>query len=253
MDTFNFPEFIVLDTLDKKASVDFYGIKVGKLSSTQFQEATDREAIPKMPIFIENQQFIGGAQVKVSLPLPASAAYAYTIEFDPQLLKLASVEGIGQNNYSLLRAADGIITLVYLDGDAGVPILTFTALQVGELQGHLAITSKFTAAQFVGLDSEVSTIHLQFTPKTTDSKGLLAFPNPFSGATTLRLFAVKAEVIEYSLYEASGRLVWSRMFPAVAGWNEVHLDANELPGRGTYYIQAKMEQGVLTEKLIYLH
>ena len=254
-DTLNFPEFIVFDTLDKKSNIDFYGIKVGKLSSTQFQEATDREAIPKMPIIIENQQFVAGTKVKVSLLLPASAAYSYTIEFDPQLLMLTNVEGIDQDNYSLLRATDGIINLVYLDGDAGggVPQLTFTARQVGELQGHLAITSKFTAAQFVGLDGEVSTIQLQFTPKTTDSKGLLAFPNPFSNSTTLKLFATKAEMIEFKLHEANGRLVWSRRFPVVAGWNEVHLEASELPGGGTYYIQAKMEQGVLTEKLIYLH
>ncbi len=80
-----------------------------------------------------------------------------------------------------------------------------------------------------------------------------AFPNPFSNSTTLKLFANKAEMIEYKVFEANGRLVWSRKFPAVAGWNEVQLEASELPGGGAYYIQAKTEQGVLTEKLIYLH
>ncbi|MBK8724404.1 MAG: hypothetical protein IPL95_19800 [Saprospiraceae bacterium] len=114
-DTFNYPTTIVYDSILKN-NIDFYGIKIGAVSSTNFSESYDRAAIPKLPLVLKNQHFTKDEEVRVSLQMPECEAYSYTFQFDPSQLSLLRIEGLDEKSYNLQRASDGIITVLFVNG-----------------------------------------------------------------------------------------------------------------------------------------
>jgi hypothetical protein len=203
---------------------------------------------------LSNQTLLANQPFTLRLPISElfqKEGFQFAIKIDPARATCLSVDGIDPDSYHF-DPLTGELLVAYVKGfstgkDISLQILPNVN---GRLQDFLTFPTDKLVPEFY-FNGEETRFAIGFDQ--VEAARFAAFPNPFSSTTTLKLFATKAEMIEYKLYEASGRLVWSRMFPAVAGWNEVHLDANELPGGGTYYIQAKMERAVLTEKLIHLH
>ncbi len=242
---------------DSTVQADFTGIKMGDVNGSAkangLQESADRSS-PSISYLLRDQTLFANQPINLRLPISElfqKDGFQFAIKIDPARATCMSVDGIEADSYSFDPLA-GELLVSYVNGFSTGKELILQILPKadGRLQDLLTFPTDKLVPEFYFNGEET---RFAFGFDESEAARFGAFPNPFSGSTTLRLFATKAEVIEYSLYEANGRLVWRKSYPAVAGWNEVLIDGNELPGGGIYYIQAKMEQGVLTEKLIHLH
>ncbi len=243
--------------LDTSSYFDFIGIKMGDVNGTtkayDLQDVPDRGS-PSISYLLNDQTLIANQPFTFRLPISElfqKEGFQFAIKIDPARATCLCVDGIDPDSYHF-DPLTGELLVAYVKGfstgkDISLQILPNVN---GRLQDFLTFPTDKLVPEFYFNGDET---RFTFGFDESEAAHFAAFPNPFSTTTTLKLFATKAEMIEYKLYEANGRLVWSKSYSAVAGWNEVLIDGNELPGGGTYYIQAKMEQGVLIEKLIHLH
>jgi hypothetical protein len=243
--------------LDTSSYFDFIGIKMGDVNGTakayDLQDVPDR-SIPSISYLLNDQALVANQPFNLRLPISEllqKDGFQFAIKIDPARATCLSVDGIDADSYSF-DPLTGELLVAYVKGfSTGKEIIVQILPNAnGRLQDILTFPTDKLVPEFYDNAEET---RFAFGFDEAVATRFAAFPNPFSNSTTLKLFAKKAEMIEFKLHEANGRLVWSRSYPAVAGWNEVSIEASELPGSGTFYIQAKMEQGVLTEKLIYLH
>lgn len=80
-------------------------------------------------------------------------------------------------------------------------------------------------------------------------------PNPFSGATTLRIgLPGEADVI-LDVFDVAGRLVHTRSYPQLSrGWSELVFDGRDDAGRslpgGVYFYQVRAGGAIVTQKMV---
>jgi subtilisin family serine protease len=81
-------------------------------------------------------------------------------------------------------------------------------------------------------------------------KGINIYPNPFNSSLSIEFTAEKAAMLNLSMADMTGRIVFSRSYPAVKGSNMIKMDeAGEIPS-GIYFIRMESEGAVLNAKVI---
>lgn len=81
-------------------------------------------------------------------------------------------------------------------------------------------------------------------------KGINIYPNPFSSSLSIAFTAEKAAMLNLSMADMTGRIVFSRSYTAVKGSNMIKMDeAGEIPS-GIYFIRMESEGAVLNAKVI---
>lgn len=79
-----------------------------------------------------------------------------------------------------------------------------------------------------------------------------AFPNPFSGFTTLRYTLNKPTKATLSVFDMKGELVWEEPRSLFAGLNEIRIAASQLTQAGKYIVQLKATSFLVTQSIIKL-
>ncbi len=76
-------------------------------------------------------------------------------------------------------------------------------------------------------------------------------PNPFSTNTKFLVTMPEASTIDLTLYDPSGKVVYSRQIEVIAGEQWIEIDSNQLP-KGLIYYQVSYPHGTQTKKMIHL-
>lgn len=121
----------------------------------------------------------------------------------------------------------------------------FTYTDANALAGksyyRIKIVSKDGAVKYTDVKSIVFT---SLKGKITVS------PNPVIDNITVQLSADHASVVKIALYDYSGKTVYEKNVPVVAGDNSIRLADLRNPAPGIYYIKLNIGEEVFTDKLV---
>ena len=253
-DTFNFPQSIVVDSSDKTTKIDFFAIKMGDATGSFFAEAIDRTALSPLPLTIQNQQFIKNDEVKMKLQLPECEAYSYTFHFDPSKLSFLRMDGLDEKSYNLQRVAEGVITVLYVNGQSNgnTPEFIFKAKLNGNLKESISINSSLTPSEFIKNGEEKSSIYLEFIDEIEQYQLLQNVPNPFTYNTLVKYYAPKEELITWNVLNMNGQKVIQGILESKIGLNEFEVKSEDFTTNGAYILQLITDSGIFSQKIIFI-
>ncbi|MEO5581684.1 MAG: T9SS type A sorting domain-containing protein, partial [Saprospiraceae bacterium] len=129
----------------------------------------------------------------------------------------------------------------------------FIATQTGHLSDMISMGSQHTIAESYQGSGEVGLLRLQF--KDPASKQLIAknhmdqnYPNPFNHKTMIGITLIQKSNGVFSIYDATGRVVYKMEKEWAKGYNQIQVDKNKLGGQeidALYYY--KFQSGSYTE------
>ena len=258
-----FPEVINFNNLTSdQLFADFVAVKVGDVNGTATTNADQGAEDRAAGIF-----FLNTADVKVqsgkqvSVDFTASdydvLGYQFTLNFDANALQLVDVvEGVAlEENFGLMSLENGIITTSW-NGEAAKDAVLFTlvfqASADAQLSELLTVDSRVTKAEAYNSNGQAMDVALQFG-NTVAVAGFELYqntPNPFKGETTIGFNLPEAANATLKIMDVSGKLLKVVDGEFAKGYNQVSIDANELPGVGVLYYTLETAEYTATKKMI---
>ncbi len=152
---------------------------------------------------------------------------------------------------------------------ATIPTVVVTAAKAGHATESTTsqVFNSLVSASFVDVDDQNNTIITSLTDEvagviggpSADRSVLMAQPNPFTDGTSLMLTLARAQSVDVTVTDVSGRLVW-RLPPAMmpAGQNLIPWRGQDGSGHrtkpGAYFVRVRGESGLdLRHTVIRLH
>ena len=265
-----FPESYVISPLSTSMAINFKAIKVGDVNnSVQANLNSDEtETSGSLTMKLNDQNVIAGELVEMTFTAEQAEAmmgYQFTLNFDSQLLAFVSSDAasldVSDENFGLDMADQGVITTSWSratpvnvsEGDELFTI-TFRAKSSGTLNGNVWIGSTQTRAESYDAEGNVNNVELVFentvTPATAEFALLQNTPNPFAQSTNISFTLPEAASTNVTIYDMTGKVIYTRDIDAVAGYNELTVNASELQSSGVMYYNVKTENFSATRKML---
>ena len=174
--------------------------------------------------------------------------------------KAASLD-VSDENFGLDMADEGVVTTSWsratpVNVSEGDELFTiaFRAKSSGTLNGKVWIGSKQTRAESYDVEGNISEVELVFentvTAETAEFALMQNTPNPFDQSTIIAFTLPEAASTNVTIYDLTGKVIYSRDVDAVAGYNELTVDASELQASGVMYYNVKTDNFSATRKMI---
>lgn len=260
---------------------DFYGIKVGDLvapfasgsgfTGDNVEERDDNELMFTVDNFTLEAGQEYAVQIKVN-DFASIAAYQYTLKFDETAIQLndvvpADIANLTGENFNTNRSEEGLIatnwydlTPLALDDETVIYTLNFTALQSGvELSEILRVVSEDMPSFYADEAHDLGNVKLEFQTTTAtantpvyDFGAIKNKPNPFADHTLVSFTLPQNEAVTLTIIDVTGKAVFYTQVEGKKGYNEVKVDAANLPRAGVFHYRIDSESGTATAKMVVL-
>jgi len=265
-----FPESYEISALTTSMAIDFKAIKVGDVNNTVQANLNSEssETTGRLTMKLNDKNVIAGELIEMTFTADETGAmmgYQFTLNFDKQLLSFVSSQAasldVSDENFGLAMADEGIITTSWSratpvnvsEGDELFTI-TFRAKSSGTLNGNVWIGSQFTKAESYDAEGKVGSVELVFentvTPVAEEFALMQNTPNPFSQSTNIAFTLPEAARTNVTIYDMTGKVIFTRDIDAVAGYNELTVDALELQASGVMYYNVRTDNFSATRKML---
>lgn len=266
----SFPEFkSILNLTGNQLTEDFVAIKVGDVngnaianSAMTSSERSNGTLLFDVTSTLNSEQIPAGATFTVNLKATeAVSGYQFTINHPGlEVVNLTPGAGMKAGNFGVF--ADAITTS--FDGpQVGEFAVTFRALKSGKLSNMLSVSSRITKAEAYPAFAEASAgnvskldIALRFNNGGVQTIAGVGFelyqnqPNPFVNKTMIPFHLPEATTAVLSLYDETGRLVYSQKGTYAKGYNTVTVDLGALNTAGLLYYKLETESAAATKKMV---
>jgi len=246
---------------------DFIAVKIGDVNGTVAANANSIETrnVNGVLSFEATEQSVeAGQEVVVDVTsdnFNDIIGYQFTLRTEGLTLTdvVAGAIDMGAENVgvhkSALTASWHRITPVTADASDVLFTMTFTATQSGSLSEMLSIGSRLTAAEAYDGAEEVLDVALTFTnPNLTPAgKDFALFqnsPNPFNGETVVAFTLPEAMEATMTVFDVTGKVVFSIEGDYAAGYNQVTISSNELSATGVLYYRLDADDFTATKKMV---
>jgi hypothetical protein len=131
--------------------------------------------------------------------------------------------------------------------------VTFTATKSGKLSEMLGVSSRITKAEGYSPAGNRLDIALRFDGNTISSIGFELYqnqPNPFVNKTFIGFHLPEAASATLTVYDETGRTVFTQKGDFVKGYNTVALDKALINTSGILYYSLKSGDNTATRKMI---
>ncbi len=257
---------------------DFTGIKIGNVigSLDDISLLTENGDTRSSDLIfnIQDQAIEAGAVVSIPLKIQSFQdliAFQTTLNFDATALTFNGIttDLLNQNGHVIMDVSQteaGLLPLSWFSGqgvnleDQNIAIvLNFTAnASLESLDGLLSVSDDLisTAAWHSDLEAIGIDLKVEILTATNDpANGFELFqnkPNPFRTNTLISFNLPEATYGTLSIYDISGRLVYSSSENYNSGYNEVSIDRSELNNNGVFIYQFKTDKYAAIKKLTLL-
>lgn len=189
------------------------------------------------------------------------------LQFEPNAVELIGLEnaylaGLTNDNFANF-AADGLIrsswnapaqgAAAYLDKDEPLFSLAFVAKQSGRLSDLLQLERGGISSEAYSSNLDVQSLGLLFHTEMASDAGLMVYqnqPNPFANQTIIPFELTKAERLELTVFDVSGRVLLNQAALFNKGYNEWQINRQELAGSGILYYKVSSETETVTHKMV---
>ncbi|MEL7123906.1 MAG: T9SS type A sorting domain-containing protein [Bacteroidota bacterium] len=255
--------------------MDFIGVKVGDVNGSATPNSLlnfDRHNVQEpMLISTEDANVSRGSTFEVTLTgaeLKEYLGYQFTLDFDPEKMSLLSIElgdleGLTMENFGLSKIDQGLLmtnwftpSAVSFNKNQELFTLTFEAYEDFKISEVLRLSSRLARAEAYDVNEQTSNVKLEFKNNgnvTLSENGFNLYqnqPNPFNDQTTIGFDLPAQTEVQFNVFDASGKLLFSNQENYPAGYNTLNIDANQLGTTGLLYYQLKTANFSATKKMV---
>jgi len=271
----DYPEFIELMLDENRMQEDFIAVKIGDVSGDaekpNLLSVESRNFPTTLVMLIDDTALKAGSINKVDFKasdFKDITGYQFTMEFDQNLLALESFEpgalDISAENFGLTMADEGILTTSFNEFGKAISVeddevlfsINFVAKADASLSDVLRLVDQYTLAEAYNEAYDVSDVALEFNIDGTWSSSDTPFelfqnkPNPFTDKTRIGFNLPESMEASISIYDLTGKLVYSITDQFERGYTEITLERSEIKTSGTLYYQFKSDQFTAERKMI---
>jgi len=255
--------FIPLDT--DQVSEDLIGVKIGDVTSSAIANsavAAKLRTNKGLTFNTKEAEFIKGQEVKV--PVMANqlinlSGFQFTMGHNGLTYKSVE-EGAISLGADHIGIHDSSITVSWASPNPAIFdqvlfTLVFEADVDGRLSNVLDMNSSITNAEvYEGEAAEESILSLVIDEDASDRHILYQNdPNPFVDMTNISFYLASDEAMEFSIYNATGKLVYKLNENYLKGTHSIELNASILEEKGMYFYSMKTEKQTETKKMVLLN
>ncbi len=273
----DFPSSLNINDLnDNEMEADFIAIKVGDVNLTAVPNSLvgsdDRMlAYGNFDIVVKDRWVEEGETVTIDFmarDMDKVAGYQFTLNFDPSALEYVDVSSadlvsINEHNFGTQSVDKGILTSSWNQMDEDIDneelvlfSLTFYSYANANLSDLLMLSSRVTAAEAYTLDGDILGLDLTFlegSNEETENAANELFqnrPNPFSDETIIPFQIEKDGTVNMTVFDLTGRIVFSKTGNYSSGYNEILVGKSELGITGVMYYQIEVNGWTQTRKMV---
>jgi len=266
------PEVIHIQDLSGcQEHMDFIGVKIGDVNNSaatsSLLNVEERTNGRSFIIETEDRMLQKGETVEVTLSSAELAkvfGYQFTLNFDTENLEWAGMSESTAKSENLGTHAvnEGVLTASW-NWTTGKPnavgkedlfSITLRAKADGRLSQWLNISSARTNAEAYNLNFEVLEVLLRFNEGQITTAGYELYqnkPNPFGTQTVIGFDLPEASSATLTILDLSGRVIKTIAGDFERGYNQVTLEAANLP-RGVLYYTLETGKFTATRKMVVL-
>ena len=184
--------------------------------------------------------------------------YQATLTFDATALELVEViHGVAtEENFGMRFVEEGMITTSW-NGEATANdvlfSLVFRANADAQLSELLGISSRYTVAEAYNADNETMDVAINFSNGTVANAGFELYqntPNPFKGETQIGFNIPEDAQVTIRIHDVTGKALKMIRGDFAKGYNNVTVNAKELPAVGVLYYTLETADYTATKKMI---
>ncbi len=258
---------------------DFLGIKVCNIVgvSSGLGLMSDSSDERDEPLYFNVDNFDLVAQQDYAVEVKAKdfnhiSAYQYNLLLNTEYAQLNSVtpgaiSNMDLDNFNTLRSAEGIVGTDWYElhpmdvtDETVLFTLNFTATQGGVLLSDiLSIDNDNELAFHANGNNEVGEVALEFSTTTAvspiainDFALLQNKPNPFSSETIISFVLPQNAETTLTIIDVAGKTVFQTKTQAQKGYNELKINAFDLPSTGVFHYRLDSEVGAAVRKMVIL-
>ncbi len=263
-----FPETKTVADIQAHATEDnFVAIKVGDVNSTAIANAlmsSDERTSSTLLFDVENRSVKSGEVFEVKFKAAEKVAgYQFTLNFnDLDLTDILPSPGMKADNFAIF-ATENALTSSFDGAQQAEFILKFKAKKAGELSKMISMSSRITKAEGYQINPSADQttrldIALRFNGKEGSTINGVGFelyqnqPNPFVNRTLVGFHLPKAATATLSVFDQSGRLVFSQKGDFPKGYNTIPLEKSLLNTSGALYYTLETDTDSATKTMIQL-
>lgn len=243
---------------------DYVGIKVGDVNGTvtlNLSNGAQVESRSDKTLYfeLEDRSFVKGEEFSVKISSDNfSEVNGYQFALSIPGLELIGVDAMALNvDMANFGIHDNLITTswhsekaVNISSDDSLFELRFKATSSGSIS-DISISEKITKPESYLDQDKIAKVAL----KSTDS-GFVVHqntPNPFSNSTIIAFEIPSIAMVELSVFDVTGKLLYVIESEYNAGYNEVELSADDIDIDGVLYYQIKSGDFAATKKMILMN
>jgi uncharacterized membrane protein len=234
---------------------DFVSVKVGDVNGTaianSLMSSDDRTA--GTLLFDVNDQTVRAGETFTVALTPAQVAQGYQFTLNTNGVEVVDVAGVKSDNFAVFTGA----TTFSVDGAEAQNVVTLTlkAAKAGKVSDMLSISSRITKAEAYnnGARQDVAFRFNNGGVQTISGVGFELYqnqPNPFVNKTFIGFHLPEATAATLSIYDETGRMVFTQNGNFAKGYNSIAIDRALLNTTGMLYYKLETATDSATKKMI---
>jgi hypothetical protein len=243
----------VANALANMTSENFVGVKVGDVNGTAVANSAmqaDDRTTGTLLFDVQDRDVAAGEVFDVTFRA-SDKSQGYQMTLNLNGLSVAGIvksDVVNENNFGIF--ADALT--VSVDGSETFTV-TFKAEKAGKLSEMVGVSSRITKAEGYSLTDGRMDVALRFDGKTIAGVGFELYqnqPNPFVNKTFIGFHLPEATAATLTVYDETGRVVFTQKGDFAKGYNAIALDRALLNTVGVLYYTLATENASATRKMI---
>lgn len=254
-----------INGLTTDMNIDFMAVKIGDVNGSVVANAnniaTDTRSNKSLSLVADVVEFAKGDVVNMNIraeELSRVSGMQFTLNFDPQVIDVKNIEGnalnITDKNIGWNRAGEGIITFSWNNEEGQdlneVMTIQFVANKAGNTADLFSVTSDVTDAEAYNGEMETMEIRLRNAGEVDGYALYQNTPNPFSATTNIQFRLPVASVVNFKVYDVTGKILKQVNKEFAAGINTISIDKTNLGQGGVLYYQIEAGEFTATRKMV---
>jgi hypothetical protein len=237
----------------------FVGMKIGDVNGTaqanSLMSAGDRTSSTLL-FDIDDRTVRAGEVVEVKFRAAERVTgYQFTLNHTGlEVMDILPGTGMGLDNFAVF-AGDNAVTTSFNGDVTGEFTIKFRAKQAGELNKMLGVSSRITKAIAYSANEEGAQVAFRFNKGSVSTISGLGFelyqnmPNPFVDKTMIGFYLPDAAKATLTVYDESGRVVFTQKGEFAKGYNQFTLERELVPTVGLLYYKVETATDSATKKM----
>jgi hypothetical protein len=243
----------VSNALTNMTDEHFVGVKIGDVNGTAVANSAmqvDDRTNGTLLFDVDNRIVKAGETFDVTFKA-SEAVQGYQMTLNLNGLEVAGIvksDKVSENNFGVF----GDALTVSVDGESAFTV-TFRAAKAGKLSEMMSVSSRITKAEGYNMANNRLDVALRFDGQTISGVGFELYqnqPNPFINKTFIGFHLPEAATATLTVYDETGRVVFTQQGDYAKGYNAVTLDRALLSTTGVLYYTLTAGDDTATRKMI---